>query len=53
MSYEMVPHDRQVINRAPVLLQKVLGDSRALVTINSANPAVGLPVPHFQENRLL
>jgi hypothetical protein len=50
MGNEMVAHNRQVINRAPVLVQKVLGDSRAPVTVNTANPAVGLPVSHFQEN---
>jgi hypothetical protein len=53
MSNEMLTYNRLMINRAPVLVQKVLGDSRAPVTVNTANPAVGLPVSHFQENRPL
>jgi len=47
----MVIQNTQVIDQTPALSEDAIGDSQALVA--SANPAVGLPVSHVQENRPL
>ena len=49
MSNETVIQNKQVIDHAPALWRDAVSDSQALVLLHAANPAVGLPVPHFKK----